>query len=529
MRTLPGRATLLLASCLLASVSLSAQTPAPQRGGTLTYGRYADSLLLDPVFTDANLDIWILTNLYDTLIQTGPGGKGLRPGLASSYGFSGDGKTLTLTLRPGVTFSDGSPVTADDVKFSLDRARKPDNGAWNFLLGSIASVTARGNQVVLSLKNPDPSLTAALATFNSAIVPRKLYANAPGKTDAERARAVGERPVGSGPFVLSEWKRGSSMTLKRNPRYWQKGADGQPLPYLDAVRFEIIPDDNTRILKLQAGELQGAEFIPFSRVAELKANPKLNMQLFPSTRVTFVVLNNRPRLKDGSANPLANVKLRQALNYATDKKALIGLVTFGNGKPMGSYLSSATPLFSPQNTYTFDLNKAKQLFAASGAKPGLSLSLQVVAGNADQLALATALQQMWGQLGVQLKIEQLESATANGRYQANDFQMQMNYWNDDIADPNELTAYAAVYSSAESFHTGFQSKEVDSLFAQSQRETDPARRAALYKRIQNLYVNAAPMVFLYEQPFPVALAKNVRGFVQTPLGNNVFVNTYLAK
>lgn len=514
---------------ILAVAALGLSSAAPTRGGTLVYGRYADSLFLDPVFTDANLDIWILTNIYETLIQPGPGGKGLVPGLATKWAFSEDGKTFTLMLRPGVKFSDGSALTAEDVKFSLERAKNPDNGAWNFLLGSINTVTVKGNQIVLSLKNPDPSLPAALATFNSAVLPKKLFAAAKGQDEKSRAKAFAEKPVGSGPFMLKEWKRGSSMTLVRNPNYWRKGADGKPLPYLEGIRFEIVPDDSARILKLQSGALDGAEFIPFARVAELQADPKLNMKLFPSTRVNFVVMNNRPKLKDGSDNPLSNLKLRQALNYATDKAALIKLVNFGNGKPMTSYLSSSTPLQAPQTMYPYDLEKAKQLFAESGAQPGLELSVQIVAGSADQIALTTALQQMWDAIGVKLRIEQLDSASSNDRYQKNDFQMQVNYWTDDIADPNELTAYATVFKNAESFHTGYRSDEADKLFAQSQQETNPAKRAAQYRRMQELYVAASPMIFLYEQPFAVALSKKLRDFVQIPLGNNIFVNAYLEK
>ena len=142
------------------------------------------------------------------------------------------------------------------------------------------------------------------------------------------------------------------------------------------MRFEIVPDDNTRILKLQAGELQGAEFIPLSRVAELKANPKLNMMLFPSTKVNDIIMNNRPKLKDGTANPLSDVRVRQALNYAVNRDALIQLVTYGTGKPMKSYMSSTTPLFdSAQKGFTYDLAKAKALLAAAGYTNGFDVTM----------------------------------------------------------------------------------------------------------------------------------------------------------
>ena len=107
--------------------------------------------------------------------------------------------------------------------------------------------------------------------------------------------------------------------------------------------------------------------------------------------------------------------------------------------------------------------------------------------------------------------------------------MSFNSWTDDIADPNELTAYAAVFESAESFKTGFKSAEVEKLFAQSQREVNPVKRAEMYRRIQQIHTETAPMVYLYETPYPVALGKRVRDFVQIPLGNNVFSSTYLEK
>jgi peptide/nickel transport system substrate-binding protein len=514
---------------LLASLALG-QSLAITRGGQMTFGRSADSLFLDPVLNDANVDIWILTNLYDTLLQPSDDGKSVRPGLATGYTVSADGKSMKLTLRPGIKFADGSSITAADVKFSLDRARNPDNGAWVGLIGSIASVSASGNTVTLTLKNPDPSLPAALATFNTAIMSQKLFNAAPGAKDGDKAKAFAEKPIGSGPFVLSEWKRGSYMVLKRNPYYWKKGEDGKALPYLDTLRFEVIPDDNTRILKLQAGEIQGAEFIPFSRVAELKGNAKLNMQLFPSTKVNDIIMNNRPKLKDGSANPLSDVRVRQALNYAVNRDALIQLVTFGTGKPMKSFMSSSTPLFdTTQKGYSYDPAKAKSLLAAAGFGNGVDVTALSTSGSADDQALLTAIQQMWGAVGVRLKIEQLDNATKTARYRANDFQMRTGAWTDDIADPSEITGYYAVYGDTEAAHTGFKNDTIEKLFVQSQQEPSRVKRASLYRQIQTLYTNASPTIYLFETPYPVALTKNVKGFIQIPLGNNIFERTSIEK
>ena len=110
---------------------------AQERGGVMTYGRYADSLFLDPVLNDANVDIWVLSNMYDTLLMPSADGKSVEPGLATEWTVSDDAKTVTLTLRDGIQFSDGSPITAEDVVWSLKRASTPDNGIWGFLLSSI--------------------------------------------------------------------------------------------------------------------------------------------------------------------------------------------------------------------------------------------------------------------------------------------------------------------------------------------------------------------------------------------------------
>ena len=249
-----GLAAAGLAVSLLAGTAVEAAT----RGGKMTYGRYADSLFLDPVLNDANVDIWVMTNLYDTLLAPTPDGQNVQPGLATKWELTDDGKSVVLSLRPDVKFADGTPLTVEDVKWSLDRARDPKAGAWNSSLASIESIEAKDpGTVVLKLKNPDPTILPALATFNSAILPKKLFEAAPGATPEEKAKAFAEKPIGTGPFVMTEWKRGVSMKLKRNPYYWKQGDDGKPLPYLDELEFQIIPDDATRLLKLKAGEIDG--------------------------------------------------------------------------------------------------------------------------------------------------------------------------------------------------------------------------------------------------------------------------------
>ena len=345
-----------LAAALLAfslAQPAGAAAPTPTRGGMLVFARQVDSQFLDPVHTTQNADIWLSLNLYDTLVLASADGKGVEPGLATAYTTSEDGKTVTFTLRPGIKFADGSAIQPSDVKWSLDRARNKETGGdFAFLLSSIASVEAGGaDTVAIHLSHPDPVLLQALATFNAGIMPEKLVMAAPGDTLLDKSKNFAEKPIGSGPFMLTSWKRNNEMVFARNPYYWKDAADGQKLPYLDGIRFVIIPDDATRILKLQAGEVDAAEFVPYARVAELKADPKLDMELFPAAQTNYFLMNIRPELKDGSKNPLADQRVRQALNYATDKDALIQVVSYGTGTPQRSFMPMSTPFsYGPERS-----------------------------------------------------------------------------------------------------------------------------------------------------------------------------------
>lgn len=500
------------------------------RGGVMTYGRYADSLFLDPVLNDANVDIWVLTNIYDTLLMPTDDGQGVQPGLATEWKVADDGMSVTLKLREGIKFSDGSPILPSDVAWSLKRAATPENGIWGFLVSAITDITATDDgTITITLNRADPSIIPALSVFNTAILPQKLFEAAAGTTDAEKAKSFSEKPVGSGPFMLESWERGSVMKLVKNPYYWDKGDDGQPLPYLDGVTFEVIPDDATRILRLQSGELDGAEFIPYARVAELKATEGIDMMLYPSTKIEYITLNTRPQI-EGVDNPLSNPKVRQALNYATNKEAIIQIVTMGVGTPMKSFMSSATPLNSGTGPlYPYDLEKAKALMAEAGFADGFSTSMLVLAGSQDETSIATALQQMWAGIGVKLELKQVDNASRTEQYRAGTFTMRAGAWTDDIADPSEITSYFAYSPTIESQHSGWKSEEADKLFEASQSERDPAKRAAQYAKIQEIHNADGPMVYLYESPYPVALSTKAKGFIQIPLGNNIFRSAYLEK
>ena len=507
-----------------------ATLPSPVRGGIMVYGRYVDSLLLDPVLNDSNADIWILSSLYDTLLLPSEDGKGLRPGLAAAWRMPPDGLSVTFRLRQGIRFSDGTPITAGDVKWSIDRARDPHNGIWNFLLGAISDVQIiDAGTVVLHLRHPDPAILAALSVFNSAVLPERQFTTVPGANDYERAAAFEQHPVTSGPFMLQSWVHGSTMRLRRNPFYWALGADRKPLPYLDGITFQVIPDDATRILKVQSGELDGAELVPFSRVAELQADPRLRLQLLPSTRTDYVVLNVRPTLAGGARNPLSSPQVRRALNEAIYRAGLTQIVTRGIGADLTSYMSHATPLHVdvPDATRT-DLDDARALLREAGYPQGFHAVMLVLAGSEHEIEIGTALQEMWSAIGVEVQLRQLDYGTLTDRYRAGAFAMRISTWTDDIPDPEEITSYFVYSPTNGAQHTGWHDAQAEQLYLASAIELDPRRRAEDYARIQSLFANG-PIVRLFETPYVVVLRRGVHGFRQLPLGNNIFTDTWLAQ
>ncbi|NDW54644.1 ABC transporter substrate-binding protein [Aliiroseovarius sp. PrR006] len=511
------------------SVATALSTPllAQERGGTMNFARYDGSRLIDPIYADRNPDIWMVGSLFDTLLRPSADGNSVVSGLAESHAVSADGKTVTLTLREGLKFADGTALTGEDVVFSLERARNPDLSPWAGLLGSVNNVAVEGREVTLTLNTPDPTILSMLATFNTAIVSKAVFDAAEGATDQEKSAAIfaaGGAGVGSGPFFLCGFEQGASMNFCANEHYWKMGADGKPLPYLEGVNFQIIPDDATRILKLQAGEVDAAEFIPFSRVAELEADPAINMNLYPSTRIIYSPINTRDIRADGSANPLADVRVRQAINYATNKDALIGLVLQGSGKPMTSPLmAAATQLATDQGPlYGYDMEKAQALIAEAGLEQGTEITFTTLAGSADDSTIFAALQQMWAPLGIKLSVEQVDGATRGAKNRSGEFDIHTYGWVNDVNDPSQVVGWLGHTPTANAVGTGWENAEFNGLFEASAVEIDPAKRAEQYATMQALYAKAAPLLFMYETPFAVAVSNAVDGYVQTPLGNNIF-------
>jgi len=470
-------------------------------GGMFTFSRSSDSDNLDPVTQDGNVDIWIFMSIYDQLVRVDNSGTTLEPALAEKWEVSTDGLTYTFHLRKDVLFSDGTPLKASDVKYSIDRAKTHPKSGWTFTLEPLKEITTPDDStVVMTLTQPWAPFLADIAMFNSSII-SEAFAKKIGEDK------LVEQTMGTGPFALVEWKKGEYITLKKNEHYWDKG-----LPYLDQIKITVVPDDNNRILQLQGGQIDGMYDVPLNRVAELTQDPKFTLTQFVSTYNNFLALNTR-------SGPLSDVKVRQALNYATDKQALLKVVNFGIGEISNSFMPNGALYWNKDQTgYPFDLDKAKGLMKESTIPSGGKIAIMLQAGRASALQLATALKEMWAKIGIDLDIQQLEQAIVTDNYRNNKFEIYATGWTNDIIDPDELVSYAILPEQVQNYHTGWTNQEAIDLAKKGRTELKDDERRKIYYRIQEIHMQDAPFVYLYVVPYIDVVKKSVQGFFHNPMG-----------
>jgi peptide/nickel transport system substrate-binding protein len=483
----------------------------PKRGGHLTIARIEDSQSFDKTSVFQNESLWLIQQINESLYTATPDGKGLKPWLATSYTVSKNRKTYTFTLRRGVRFSNGQPMTAADVKFSIDDARAPKRG-WGYLDAAIKNVQAPDDStVVINLKYPWTPFLADVALFSNGIIPK----NFAGQKRAEFYK----HPIGTGPFMWDKRVVGQSVTFKRNPFYWQKGK-----PYLDGVTWTFVSDQNTRELQLRGGQIQINEFPPFNSIKKLQNTPGVKMHLFPSTRTDYLVMNHQYA-------PLADRHVRRAISYAIDRASIVRAVLFGFGRPANSFMPPQVPYYDPNAPgIKYNLDRARAELAQSKFKSGFTVELLVGAGEQVENAIGQILQQSLKRLNITVKFRTLDTSTEFQQVQQRKYQLAFSYWTMDIADPDELVTFAvdSKAGGAFSFFTGYNNPKVVALSHKAQREPSAAKRRSLYAQIQRIAAQDAFMGFLYYSPFRYATTDKVNGFFVYPLGNYHLENVWLS-
>ena len=497
----------LLAAAAAATVAavLVATMPSAHAAGVLRIGTDQDSTTFDPIKTIQNRDIWVLNNMNALLVRANRQANEIIPDLAESWEISDDGLEYTFHLREA-RFSDGSPVTAQDAVFSLTRMRDDPESVQSAMYQIMVDISAPDDRtVVIRLREPSAPFLATLAMFSAAILPEKAI--------SELGEAFGANPVGAGAFRLQEWRRGEVVKLERNEHYWEEG-----LPKLDGVEWHVLPDDNTRILKVQAGELDAAIFIPFNRVADLEANPEINVHLDPSTREDHLLLNHEHEW-------LTNKNVRKALNMAVDVQSIVDVVTFGYGTPANSYIPAGALYYNPDNpNYPYDPEKARAMLQAEGATD-VSLNVIVDAGSEVEEQIGILLKDQFSQVGVDLEIRKVDPGQIWDLYVAGDYDTSIAYWTNDIIDPDQKSTFALGMDENLNYWTRYDNQHVADLVAQGRVELDPEKRREIYYEIQRIAKDDVHWIDLYYSPFRNISRANVQDFFQNPLGRFMLETT----
>ncbi|ANH09195.1 MULTISPECIES: ABC transporter substrate-binding protein [Shinella] len=471
-----------------------------EAAGVLTIGRREDSTTFDPIKTAQNIDFWVFSNVYDVLIRVDKSGKELEPGLAESWTVSEDGLTYTFKLRDA-KFSDGSPITADDAAYSLLRIRDDEGSLWSDSYQVIDTATQGedARTLVVKLKTLSAPFLASLAMPGASILSKAGL-------ESMGADAYAETPIASGAFTLKEWRRGDRVILEKNPNFWEASRVS-----LDGVEWISVPDDNTRMLNVQAGQLDAALFVPFSRVAELKKDPELVVTQDTSTREDHLLINHEH-------GPLAKKEVREALDMAIDKQAIVDTVTFGLGEVANSYIPKGA-LYHDDNALQrpYDPEKAKQMLADAGAAD-LTLNYVVNAGNEVDEQIAVLLQQQLAKAGVTANLQKVDPSQSWDMLIAGDYDLSVMYWTYDVIDPDQKTTFVLGHDSNMNYMTRYQNEKVKELVADARIEMDPAKREAMYMEIQKTAKSDVHWIDLYYSPFINVTRKNVQNFYQNPLG-----------
>lgn len=471
----------------------------PTAGGDLVIVQGKGTKTLDPVAAISPEDIAPMYQLYDTLYRLSDDGQELQPSLATEEPTgSADGTQWTIKLRGDATFSNGSPVTAEDVQYSLDRARN-SNGAFSFLLGAITKVDAPDDTtVVISTGEPSATLVPALGSWIASVLPTDLD----GMTD----KAFFADPVGSGAFGLDEWDRGQSLRLTKNDDYWQ---DGKPI--LDSVQWTTVPDANTRVAQVQSGQADVASDVPFSQVSSLEAATDVTAGTFPANYTTMLIFNQE-------YGPFADVQVRQAIAQAIDREAITASTLFGAGVAACSLVPPSMRFASEPDCPTYDVEAAKAQLATSAYPEGFDVEL-TIDNLPESSTVAQAVQSQLAELEIDVEIKVVDSGELYTVYGQQAYQMGLAAWASDIADPDEQLSFMLdPDAGGNAYYTGFNDPEVTRLIVQGRTTLDDSARAEYYAQVQQIVADQVPQLPISHRKNAYVWNRDLAQFEVNPMG-----------
>ncbi|MFC3644571.1 ABC transporter substrate-binding protein [Aquibium oceanicum] len=485
-------------SALILTASMStgvlAQESKPVEGGTLNIGFISDVRTLDPIQSTQWTERQILFLIFDTLVEIEPDFS-LKPRLAKSWEFSDGGKKLVLKLQEGVKFHDGSPFNAEAVKWNLDTRRDPDGtSSQKKQLDAIEDVVATDEHTVtITMKMPYPPLLALLADRAGLMVSPAAA--------KEFGEDLGSNPVGTGPFTLDKWTRGSRIDLQKNPEFWQDG-----LPHLDAVTFNDIPTNVVGIQRMSVGELDFISQLDPLDARLASASPDIEM--VKSKSGLWYSLQWR-----WDVEPYNNPELRKAVAYGLNRERLNQIVwdskgTVSNGvTPDGLWW---TP--SELATYEYDLEKARQIVKDAGLE-GTTLTLAAPSGDTLRRISELAKEDL-DATGLKVELAPVPQSEYYAKTVAGEIRFTPMRWTQ-RADPDGLIQYLFA-SKGGANSSGYNNEQVDSWIEEARVSTDQAARKELYDKIQLQISEDMPYMPIGFSAEFYAMRKAVGGFTPMP-------------
>ncbi len=464
--TRKGKRVGLVAAVAVAVAAMS--LPAYAAKTDLTMGVVLEPPHLDPTGgAAAAIDEVVYSNVFEGLTRIDRNGE-VKPALAKSWTISDDGLTYTFTLNDGVTFHDGSDMTAEDVKFTLDRAMAEDStNAQKALFEPIDSVAVTDpSTVVVTLKRPTGHFLFNLGWGDAVIV-------AP-----ETAADNKANPVGTGPFKFVEWVPGDHITLEKNADYWGDAVA------LDKATFKIIPDPAAATAALMAGDVDAFGNFPAPEaVPQFEADPRFTVAVGSTEGETILSTNN-------GKPPFDNPKVRQAIAHSIDRQAIIDGAMFGLGTPIGSHFAPHHPAYVDlTGTYPYDLDKAKALLAEAGFPDGFEATLKLPPPTYARRGGEIIADQL-GKVGIKLEIIPVEWAQwLEQAFKGKDYDLTIV----SHTEPMDIGIYAR-----DDYYFDYKNPKFNEVMDKLAAETDTEKRYALMGEAQTILAEDAVNGFLFE-------------------------------
>ena len=483
----------------------------PVDGGTLTMSSFSDIVNINPIYindtSSGDLEQFLFAKLYD-LNRNGDVTAEPWSLAAEAPKISEDGKTYTVKLKDSAKWSDGQPVTADDIIFTFDTIRNPDAGAPGISLYDKVDKIEKVEDKTVNIK-----LKQVFAPFQytlvSELVPAHVLKDVPVKELQKNAFGTDPaKTVTSGPWKWTSWKQGDSHVLDANPNYW-----GEVKPHISQIIYKIYADQNTEVQALLKGDTDHISAIPVTQVKAVEAKGEINIIEKPGAQYEYLQFNFNKKNFPDNYGLFDGQKTRQALAYAINRQGLVDNVLKGVGKVMNApFLPDtwADPKDAAVN-YEYSADKAKQLLAEDGwvaGKDGIlekdghrfSFELQYNAGNSRREQVAAVIQQNLKDVGIEVKPKAIDfSAWIDQNVTPGKYQALLLAWSLNTPDPDSESVFSSKYFPPAGQNSGwYKNEKLDKLWVDGYSTVDQEKRKEIYKEVAKEISTDLPYVFLYQ-------------------------------